>query len=449
MTAVVKTLSLNRPVGKDFHLSTNIPFLDRNNPDAFSTCSQKDFQPFSSKKAEPFRPPAQAQLDHKDLRYIKEYLTEAMVSYQRQPMLQITRTPRWTTLYTNFKMQTDPGEVSFLTTQSQNFPPRAFQPPPTLIRHTKASKKTQHLEKLPESTSKASFISHRRRCPVVKATAKHLEEGFPTIKGDRRGHSFVSHYNNTFQGAWSRLAKPIEKHSSVTMGDPGKIVERETTHAKSFSWPPVCRPAVVKERLKLHLGNFSKDFWSSTSREAFCHHKLGDPVVVMRRNQNFHSLPKGDTDARCNKEMMYVTTNRISFSDLNHKAHPVHVLGADLMTKSHVQFSPPRLSSLYYTTTAKQHYSKQEGERARPAIQLPSNILIGPEHEFNPSTTRTDYLPLKTCRQTPVPSQQRSNIRFPLADQHFRTSHSEDYTAKPSILQPPAHSQLSTHFVMQ
>ncbi|XP_028443958.1 uncharacterized protein LOC114561975 isoform X2 [Perca flavescens] len=461
MTAVVKTLSQARPVGKDFHLSTNIPFLDRNNPDAFSTCSQKDFQPLSSKKAEPFRPPTKAQLDHKDLRHIKEYLTEAMVSYHRHPLLQITRTPRWTTLHTNFKMQTDPGEVAFLTTQSQNFQPQPFQPPPTLIRHTKVNKKTQHVEKLPESTNKASFTLHRR-CPVVKATAKHLEEGFPTIKGDRRGHSFVSHYNNTFQGAWSTVAKPVEKrrrflrihrqtdsgqHSSVTMGDPVKIVERETTHAASFSWPTVCRPAVVKERLKLNLGNISKDLWSSTSREAFCHHKL-DPVVVMMRNQNFCSLPKGDTDTRCNKEMMYVTTNRISFSDLNHKERPVHVIGADLMTKSHVQFSPPRLSGLYYTSTAKQHYSKQEGERARPAIQLPSNILSGPEHQFNPSTTKTDYLPLKTCRQTPCPSQQRSNIRFPLADQHFRTSHSEDYTAKPMIFQPPAYSQFSTHFVM-
>lgn len=36
-------------------------------------------------------------------------------------------------------------------------------------------------------------------------------EGFPTIKGDKRESGFLSHYNNTFQGAWSRPVQPVEK----------------------------------------------------------------------------------------------------------------------------------------------------------------------------------------------------------------------------------------------
>ncbi|KAL7397247.1 hypothetical protein ABVT39_019155 [Epinephelus coioides] len=449
MTAMVKTLIQARPVGKDFLLSTNIPFLDRNNPDAFTKHFQEDFQPFSSKKQEVVPPPIPAQVDHKDLRHIKEYLTEARVSYHCHPLPQITRTPPLTALHTNFKMQTDPGEVTFLTTQSQKFQPWPFQHPPTPIRHTETTKKIQHVETLPESTSKASFTPHHH-CPVVKAASKHLEEGFPTIKGDRRHQRFASEYNDTFQGAWTRAAKPVEKPSSVALGDPAKIVERETTHAASFIRPTVCRyrPPVVKEPLKLDLGKFSKDLWLSTTRETFGHHNLGDPVVVMRRNRNSSSLPKGDTDSRRNKERMSVTTNSISFSD-SHTERPVYVLGADLMTNSHVQFSPPCLSGLYYTTTAKEHYSKQDGERARPAIQLPSNILSGPGHKWKSSTTKTDYIPLKVCRQTPCPSMQGSNIRFPLDRQHYSTTHSKDYTAKPLIMQRPGCSQFCTHFVMQ
>lgn len=171
MTAEVKTMIQARPVGKEFLRSTNIPFLD-SSPDAFSTCFREDFQPFPSKKAEPSQP-TQAQVDHTELRHIEEYLTEAMLSYQRHPLPQVTHTPRWTMLSTNFKMHTDTREVAFLTTHSQKFQPQPFQPPPAPIRQTLDIKKIQHEEKLPESTSKASFIPHRG-CPVVKATVKHL-----------------------------------------------------------------------------------------------------------------------------------------------------------------------------------------------------------------------------------------------------------------------------------
>uniref|UniRef100_A0A3B4U4D7 Si:dkey-13m1.5 n=1 Tax=Seriola dumerili TaxID=41447 RepID=A0A3B4U4D7_SERDU len=409
--------------------------------------AMEDFKPCSSKKAEPVPQPMPAQVDHKDLRHVKEYKTEAMVSYHPHSLPQITRTPRWTKLCTNFKMQTDPKEVTFLTTHSEKLQPQPFQAPPTPIRQSEAIKKIQQVEKLPKSTYKATFNPHRGS-PVVKPTVKHLEEGFPTIKGDGRYQSFVSQYNTTFQGARGKAAHPVYKHSSVVMGDPVKIVERETTHTGSFSWPTTYSPPVVKERLKFKLGNFSKDSWSSTTKQTFCHHKLGDPVVLTKRNRNSSSLPKGDTDASRNKERMSVTTNRICFSDLNLTGHPVSVPGPDLMTKSHV-FSQPNLSGLYYTTTAKEHYSKKDGEQARPAIQLPSNILSGQEPGVSLSTTKADFLPLKTCKQTPFQSQQTSNIRFPLAKQHFSTTHNEFYTAKPLIPQRPSCSQYVTHFVMK
>ncbi|XP_051233428.1 uncharacterized protein si:dkey-13m1.5 [Dicentrarchus labrax] len=446
MTALVKTLVQARPVGKN-RLSTNIPFPD-NNPDVYSTSFQEDFQPFTSKKAEPFSLPTHVEVDHKDLRYFKDYLTEAMVSYQRHPLPQIHCTPHWNALRTNFKMQTDPGEDHFLTTQSQKFPHHPFQPLRTPIRQPLAAKKIQQLEKLQESTTRASFTLHRGS-PVVKVKVKHLEEGFPTIKGDKRQHSFVSEYDKTFQGAWSRAAQSVDKHtSSVPMGDPVKIVERKTTHAASFSQPNACRPPVVKERLKLNLGHFSQDSWSSTSKETFCHHKLRDPVVLIKRNHNSSYLPKGDTDMSRNKERLSVTTNRVEFSELN-QTHPVYGPGHDLITKSHVHFSPGHLSREYYTTTVQEHYSKQDGERARPVVQQLSNILSGPEHDLSHSTTKSDYVPVQICRQAPYQSQQRSNFKFPQAHLLFSTTHSEEFIPQPLTLQCPGPSLYTSHFAIQ
>eukprot|EP00064_Thunnus_orientalis_P007831 superscaffoldBa00000892_g7853 len=340
MTAMVETLIPARPV--------HIPALDRHNPKPFSTSFQEDFQPVFSKKVDPVSEPIPADVDHKDLRHNKEYLTEVKASYQRHPLPQIARAPCRTRFYTNFKMQTDPGEIDYLTTTSQKFRPQPFQPPPTSIRPSLAIKKIQQVEKLPESIQKASFPP-QHGSPLIKATVKHLE----------------------------------------------------------------------------------------------------DPVVLTRRNRNFSSVPKGDTDMGRNKERMSVTTNRNSFSNLNNTELSVHVPGNDLITKSHVQFSPPRLSGLYYTTTTTEDYSKRDGERAKPATQLPSHILRGPEHGVNLSTTGTDFLPMKTRKQTPCLSQQRGHIKFPLAHQHFSTTHKEHYTAKPLILQHPGCSQFLTHFVIQ
>lgn len=168
MTAVVKTLVPARPVNS--FLSTNIHFSDRN-PDEFTTRFQEDFQPFSIKKVNPTPQPTPAQVHHKDLRHIKEQLTEAKESYPPHALPKITHKKQWTTLYTSFKMQTDPMEVDFQTTQSQSFCQKPFHPPANLIRPLQSIKNTK--EALPESTNKSTFTPHQSS-PVGKATVKHL-----------------------------------------------------------------------------------------------------------------------------------------------------------------------------------------------------------------------------------------------------------------------------------
>lgn len=168
--ASVKTII--RPVDKGC-LRSNIPFLN-SDPDAFSTHHQEDFKPFSIERTKPFSEPMAAEVDHKDLKYINENLTEMMTSYQPYTVPPVTCVPRWIKLKTNFKMHADPGHIAFLTTQTQDdLRPRPFQLPPLPFRPSSGYKKPEQVEKLPESSCQASFIPHHVS-PVVKATTEHL-----------------------------------------------------------------------------------------------------------------------------------------------------------------------------------------------------------------------------------------------------------------------------------
>ncbi|TNN41465.1 hypothetical protein EYF80_048371 [Liparis tanakae] len=146
------------------------------------------------------------------------------------------------------------------------------------------------------------------------------------------------------------------------------------------------RPPVVKKRLKINLQHFSRSWWSCTSREDFRHHELREcvpgPVILVTRDENESSFPKGDTDARRNRERMSVTTSTASFPELTRSEGP------DPMTRSHVRFSPARLSDLHYTTTAKEHYGRRHGQRARAGVQLSG----GPALNYEDYTTHSgDY----------------------------------------------------------
>ncbi|XP_047443631.1 uncharacterized protein si:dkey-13m1.5 [Mugil cephalus] len=423
MNAVPKAEIPASSVPKEVLLSSKVPSVDRRNSDAYSTSFQRDFQHLPAKPS------------NKTSMHNEEYLTEAKASYQHPPFPRIIRIPHWTKLQTNFKMGADLRNVDFGTTHSQNFQLRPLQPPRTQIRPTLITKKIPHMEKLPESTFQASFVPHRD-CPVVKSTVKHLEKGSPAVKGDGRHHSFATQYNNNFQGVWSGAAQSYKKHtSSVPMGNPEKLLERKTTHAASFIRPAVCRSPlshVVKQSLKLNLGNFSKDSWSSTSKEDYRYHKLVDPDVLAKRSNTLSSFPKGDTDAQRNKDRMSVTISRLSFSDRSHTRHPMTVPGPDLMTKSNVQFSESSLSGLYYTTTAKEHYNKKDRAPAKASTLNPSYILRGPEHGPCLSTTMADFLPWKTCKPVMITyqPQHETHVRFPLVEQNFSTTSRDDYTAK-------------------
>nr|XP_040040323.1 uncharacterized protein LOC120823918 isoform X2 [Gasterosteus aculeatus aculeatus] len=135
---------------------------------------------------------------------------------------------------------------------------------------------------------------------------------------------------------------------------------------------------------------------------------------------------------------MPVTSHRTSFSDP----------GADRITKSHVQFGQSHLSSLYYTTTAKDHYRKPD------------------DYKFSTSTTKTDDPPL-TPTGTPYLSRQKASsvvfgdpskiierestyaASFRWTDEHtLRASNTNPYDVplKTRGLCPPQHTASSVVF---
>uniref|UniRef100_A0A667YUR2 Uncharacterized protein n=1 Tax=Myripristis murdjan TaxID=586833 RepID=A0A667YUR2_9TELE len=283
-------------------------------------------------------------LEHKDLEHIREYQTEMVRSYQRHKQPEITRIPRWTRLCTNFKMPTDHRDATFLTTHSHSFQswPTLL---PSIIRPAPAIKRMKTAEPFPESTQRASFTAHYIS-PVVKASIKHL------------GHGCHQHKtSDCISGVFVQ-----QTTSSVAMGDLVKVVERETSHHASFS-----RPAVSRSVASCSSGK--------------------TPILL-------HSLYQQPVSLSCPALKDFVSPLQG-----NHTECPVLVSGADLMTKSCIEFSPRALTGLYYTTTAQEHYCKKKTERAKPAIQPPSHILTSQEPGPTLTTVQTDFLPLQPSMQ--------------------------------------------------
>ncbi|XP_047231654.1 uncharacterized protein LOC124874360 [Girardinichthys multiradiatus] len=343
-------------------------------------------------------------------------------------------------------MPTKSQEMEDLTLESQELKPQFLRPSVTSFQPTNA--KIQSVERFPESTTHATFIPHPLS-PLVKAKVKHLEDGFPTIKGDPRTFSFLSQYNDTFKRLMGQPAQPVEKHcSSVCIGNPTKSTQRETTYTASYLQPPVCRPQQTKDQLVFKPRNFYKDCWTTTFREDFKSHKH-EPVVQVQTSRNVTSVSRGDTDKERNAERMSVTTNKFFFSDPIGPYSLLCLPDPDMITKSQVHFGPTSPSGQSYTTTTSEQYNKKEGGRAKPAINPRSNILSGPEHGPHISTSMADYIPLKSSKQGMCQTQQKTNLKFPLSKTHFSTTHSEDYTAKPLILQRSARDQFCSHFMLK
>ncbi|XP_062306529.1 stabilizer of axonemal microtubules 5 [Osmerus eperlanus] len=453
MATAVSSLIQAPLTGKDFHKSSHIPFKDYGNygpHPTFKTTVQEDFHSFATlpKRCAIPRPPP-AQVEHKDLAQIREYVTEAVASYPHYPRRALSRTLAWAKLCTNFKMHSDPKQVNYLTTQADGFKPQLSTTLMRITRPVMTMTKTQLKEKLPDTTHKATFPPHNVSA-IVKAPVKHLG-GEPTIKGDLSVHHFNTHHNEEFQGKWYNPPQPVEKpiSSSVAMGDPKKTFMRETTHDESFKHPGVPSPVSITKRLQINLGDYSENTWTSTMSDAFQSAK-SDLFCLMQGNKNQSSFPRGDTDVGRNRESMTATTNGFFFTEHNHRERIPHVSGANLRTKSNIELGRPSLGRLFYTTTTHDHYPRRGLNRVRPHTHPSGQVLA--RHEPGPAltTVQRDFLPQNGRRQELDPRQlqqiKESHIIAPYNQQHFSTTHKEEFgpksRSKTCLDNHPRHSSL-------
>ncbi|KAL1023229.1 hypothetical protein UPYG_G00038000 [Umbra pygmaea] len=424
--------------GKVFLQSSHIAFFGGRSGDGleetYKTSFQTDFNsPATLSKRGAIPRPIPAQVQHKDLGRIKEYLTETVKSYPHHPLIPLNRTSACTKFCTNVQMHKDPRQVTFLTTHADDFQHRASSLTRS-IRPFVNIKKNQVEEELPQSTYSALFTPYNI-FPIVKAKVKHIGRR-DTIKEDMDGFCFVTHHNNVFQGKCGSPSQPLQKQfkSSVVMGDQEKILEMETTHGVSFSHPgTTTSPVNTKKDLKINLGDFSENRWTSTMADAFCGTK-SEPVLLKRGNRSLSSIPRGDTDAGRNQRMM-ATTNGLFFSERNHTEHPVHFSGANVRTRSNVEFGRPSLNGLYYSTAAQEDYPKRQIIRTRQQARPSGHMLAGKEPGPAMTTFQSDFHPLNSQRQELNP-RQLHQIKFghivaPYAEQHFSTTHNEAFGPKP------------------
>ncbi|KAG9266700.1 hypothetical protein AMEX_G19347 [Astyanax mexicanus] len=433
---------------------SNLPFWERRWKDGpektYETTSQKSFRPLPSiTKTAAVTKPLPAQVVHRDLQHIKEYESESAKAFSSHNPVPITRVPGWTKYGTNWTMHSDDRCTNFHSTQSESFQSlntassthRAV-PPVDSVQLSYAQ------YKLPDSTQKETYIP-QTVSPIIRAKVKHLG-GPPTIKGDEKCSSQNSHYNEHFQYRWCSPPQSVEKqyHSSLVMGDKEKIAETETTHSTSFCNRRACSPVTLKERLGINLqydrGGLPN--WTTTSSDTFTEIKSrACQAQLVRRNRNVSSLPPGDTDKIRHQERMTDTTNSFFFPEEHTSQFPVHVNGANIRTKSNVQFGRPEMAGIFYSTTNLENYLQKQLTPVQRHHCPPSQILQYEDAVPAVSTMHSDYTLLNGRKHDLSPEQlyqiKDSHIRLPQNGIYFTTTHKEAFEPKPisktSLDNPP------------
>ncbi|XP_043986376.1 uncharacterized protein si:dkey-13m1.5 isoform X1 [Gambusia affinis] len=292
---------------------------------------------------------------------------------------------------------------------------------------------------IPISMTQASFIPHPPS-KLVKPKVSHLEEGFPTIRGDQHDVNFLSQYRDAFR---KHLVQPVElaerHYSSVCMGNPAKGSETETSYSWAFPQISVNSPVkpIIPDESRRRYDD--KNTWA-TSRDDFKSHKVA-PIVLAKRVQNVSSLPFVDTNKDQSREKIPFTTNSIFFSHQNGSQPPMTLPDPDLITKSNVYFGPESVSKESYKPHKTEQNIQQEIEQPKVVTYPESNILTGPDLEPKITMTMADFKAKKITQQPQCESQQTTNLKFPLGDVSYNTSHKDEYITRPLFPRPAQYDQ--------
>uniref|UniRef100_A0A3B1IT02 Uncharacterized protein n=1 Tax=Astyanax mexicanus TaxID=7994 RepID=A0A3B1IT02_ASTMX len=247
-------------------------------------------------------------------------------------------------------------------------------------------------------------------------------------------------YETTSQKSFRPLPS-ITKTAAVTKPLPAQVVHRDLQHikeyesesAKAFSSHnpvPITRvPGWTKygTNWTMHSDDRCTNFHSTQSESfqslntASSTHRAVPPVDSVQLSYAQYKLP----DSTQKETYIPQTVSPIIRAKEHTSQFPVHVNGANIRTKSNVQFGRPEMAGIFYSTTNLENYLQKQLTPVQRHHCPPSQIL-----QYEGETERANVYLIKD-----------SHIRLPQNGIYFTTTHKEAFEPKPisktSLDNPP------------
>lgn len=419
---------------------------------------KSDFPPYGAYgRTQGAKPPPLSEVMHRDQSFFNERESETTKSFEYRHLAKPEIQGASGKLrVTNFKMDRDLNKFNvFETVHNSYFTPKMADTynrvkAPT-IRESYIPQGDKEKELMPLTDYRDRYKGHdTREHKTIRAKSMH-EGGPPTIKGDGRTSNFNTTHNDTFMGEYEKPVQtlPVPPSYNVPVGDPNKVVERETTMNASFqdvsnqnqrqqySVEEVSR-VLNQTNFKQQDGHYKWNDYRSTALASYMPASV--PVERYRPNKhrNHSDFPEGDMDPSRTNDRVSLTTNRFYHGNPPRGLHNSIVSGANLRTKSNVWFGEPPLGGSFYNTTNAGTFAAKTVPYSynRSSFHKDSDIPLDYyKNERNHTTSYTDYQNPRQARTAPNPvainNISRSHIMPPLRNSgFFTTTHNDTFTPK-------------------
>ncbi|KAL4227714.1 hypothetical protein ACF0H5_013149 [Mactra antiquata] len=420
---------------------------------------KSDYPPYEVQgRTQGAKQPPLSEVMHRDQKFFNERESETNKSfeYRHLPKPEIQGASGKLRI-TNFKMDRDVSKFnSFQTVHNSYFTPKMtdthkMYKAPTM-RESFIPQGDKEKEPQPLTDYRDRYQGHDTTIhKTIRAPSMH-EGGPPTIKGDGRKNTFYTTHNDTFTGEYEKPVQtlPVPPSYNVPVGDPNKVVERETTMNSSYK-----NVADQNQRVAYSIDEVSRVLNQTNFKQQDGHFKWNDykstatssypPAVIPverfhpGKHRNHSDFPEGDMDPYRVVDRVNLTTNRFYHGNPPRGLHNSIISGANLRTKSNVWFGEPPLSGSFYHTTHAGTFPAKVVPYSynRQSFYKESDIPVKyySDHEKNHTTAYTDYKDPRQVKTAPNPvalnNLMKSHILPPINDsQFFTTTHNDTFTPK-------------------
>lgn len=365
----------NPHTGSDFLASTNFKVAQDMSvlEESMKSVFKKDYPPYQhyGREKESERPKL-AEVMTRDDTFFKDRASETVhaFEYRYLPKPVALDDIHQKLRSTNFKMDTDVNKVNvFETMHTSYFKPKmtsAYQrtepAASTSVSHIPQGDPDKALE--PCSDYRDRFMGHDTSVHVTHRAPSMHEGGPPTVKGDDRMTNFKTSHGDQFQGKWEKPVQtlPAPYGYNIPVGDPDKVTINATTMQDTYPFlsdksetKPYCKSAVSaylgRTNFKERDGHGRYNDYLSTASVSFQPASTQFERYRPGKHRNHSDFPEGDLQESRVAERVNMTTSRFYHGNPPLGLHNRIVSGANLRTKSNVQFEEPPLTKTFYDTT--------------------------------------------------------------------------------------------------